>query len=516
MKRKALRILFILLILLGAQLFYNINTNVLENGVVFAQSVNQIDINNEKIYVDLINNQIYTGRKIEPKITIIDKTESEEKVLEQGEDKDYIVSYDNNINAGTATVTITGKGNYTGTRTVYFNIIKNVSYLKINVTSNYTYTGSAIKAAVKVYDGNKLLNLNKDYSLLYKNNTNKGTATVTITGMGNYKGSINKTFKIVTKSIKKLKINVTQKYTYSGKKRNATVKIYNGSKKLKVNKDYKLTYKNNVKTGKATVTIKGIGNFKDSVNKTYYILPKKASIKSVIMNRKNTQATITWKKDTQASGYAIYRATSKNGKYTKIKTIKKKSTTKYVAKNLSKKKTYYFKVRSYKTISGKRVYSQYYSNSKTNTGLIAKISLYSSSSTKNRNTNLKVASKAINGIILKPGQTFNWFKVVGKTSAKKGYKNATVFENHKAVQGMGGGICQVSTTLYQAAKKAGLKIVERHTHSLPVSYTRKGKDATVAYGAKNLRIKNNKKYAIKIVTSSSGGRTTCKIYRVNY
>lgn len=381
--------------------------------------------------------------------------------------------------------------------------------------SNQTYSGEEIKQNVVIKYNDIILVEDEDYIVTYSNNINVGTAKVTIQGIGNYTGTITKTFKITPKPIKNLKINVTSTYTYTGKARKASVKIYNNNK-LKENKDYTLTYKNTVKTGTATVTIKGKGNYNGTVKKTYKIVPKKVAIKSVIMNTKNTQATITWKKDDQASGYVIYRATSKDGKYTKIKNVANKNTTKYIVKNLNSKKTYYFKIRAYKIFGDKKGYSKYYSDAKTNTGLIAEVTLTSTSNSKNRNTNLNLASKTINGTVLNPGQSFNWFKVVGPATAAKGYKSAPVFVNKKHAYGLGGGVCQVSTTLYQAAKKANLKIVERHTHSLPVSYTTKGKDATVTYGVKNLIIKNNKDYAIKLVTSSNKNSTTCKIYKVNY
>ncbi|MCI9063978.1 MAG: hypothetical protein HFJ17_05200 [Clostridia bacterium] len=321
----------------------------------------------------------------------------------------------------------------------------------------------------------------------------------------------------VKKSIKNLKLIVdTSNHTYSGKERNASVKIYDNGIKLKENQDYTLSYKKNKNTGKARVTIKGINNYNGTIKKTYKIVPRKAKIKSVIMNTKNTEATITWNQDKQASGYVIFSATSKDGKYKKIKNVSDKKRTTYTVKKLNPKKTYYFKIRSYKMIDNKKAYSKEYSDAKTNTGLIAKVTLSSTSGSKNRNTNLKLASKAIKGTVLKPGQSFNWFKVVGEATAAKGYKSAPVFVNKKHAMGLGGGVCQVSTTLYQTAKKVNLKIVERHTHSLPVSYTTKGKDATVTYGVKNLIIKNNKKYAIKLVTSSEGKSTTCKIYKVNY
>lgn len=316
-------------------------------------------------------------------------------------------------------------------------------------------------------------------------------------------------------SIKKLKYKInTSVHTYTGGERKPYVKLYNKGKRLKENRDYTVTYKNNINTGKATIIVQGKGKYTGTIKKYFYIAPKKAIINSVMFNAKFTNATITWEKDSQASGYAIYMSESKDGEYTKIKNITSKKITTYTKKGLDSDKMYYFKIRSFRTINGKRVYSKKYSNPKSNTGLLAEVTLTSSSSGTNRNYNLSLASKKMNGTVLKPGETFNWFNVVGSASKAKGYKLAIIFENGKSVNGYGGGVCQVSTTLYQASLKAGLKIVERHTHSKPVSYTSSGKDATVAYGSKNLRIKNNKEYSIKLVTTSNKGSTTCKIYRI--
>ena len=401
---------------------------------------------------------------------------------------------------------------------VYANYIKtDIKNLEVDVnTSDHRYKAKERNASVKIYDGYKILQKGKDYILEYENNINVGTAKVIITGRNDYEGTITKYYRIIPQNIKNAEIKVnSENYTYSGKDRKAWVKIYYDGKRLTENKDYKLEYKNVVKTGKAQVTIKGINNFSGTVKKTYKIVPKKATIKEVIMNSKNTQATIKWKKDSQADGYVIYRATKKDGDYKKIKNVYDTDRTSYTVKKLNSDKTYYFKIRTYVMIDSKKAYSKKYSDYKPTMELLSKITLTSTSSSKNRNTNLKVASKAINGLLLKPGQTFNWFKVVGKATIEKGYKSATVFVDKKPVPGVGGGICQVSTTLYQAAKEAGLKMIERHTHSLPVTYTSAGKDATVAYGVKNLRIKNNKRYSIKIVTSSDKNKTTCKIYKIN-
>lgn len=391
----------------------------------------------------------------------------------------------------------------------------NINKATIGNIATQTYTGSEIKPAITVKYNGEVLKQNIDYGVLYKNNKNAGTATVTITGLNDYIGTVTKNFTIKTKSIKQLKCEVNSEYyTYSGKERNAWVKLYNGSTKLKEKTDYTLSYKNNINTGKATVTIKGKGNYSGTMSKNYYIMPKKAKITSVKMNSKSTQATIKWKEDPQASGYAIYMATSEDGEYKKIKQITTNKTTSYIKKGLKSNQVYYFKIKAFKEVNGRKRYSKKYSDPKSNAVLLAKVTLNSPNSGASRNYNLKLASAKINGLVLKPGQTFNWFNVVGAASKENGYKLATVFFNGKSVPGYGGGVCQVSTTLYQASKKIGLKILERHTHSLPVSYTSKGKDATVSYGSKNFRIKNNKKYSIKLITYSNGGKTTCEIYRI--
>lgn len=313
-----------------------------------------------------------------------------------------------------------------------------------------------------------------------------------------------------------MKINLSgTKYTYTGEARKPAIKVYDGKKKLKINKDYKLSYKHYVRIGEATVTIKGIGNYTGTVNRNYYIVPQKQKITKVSLNANFTKAKIEWKKDQRVTGYIIYMSESKNGKYKRIKTIKNKNTTSYVKKGLNKNKEYYFKILGYKNINSKKVcYSKVYSDPKTNMGLLAEIKLTSTSRSSNRNYNLGRASKKLNGTIIKPGQIFDWYRIVGQATKANGYKLAAILVNGKSEQGYGGGVCQVSTTLYQAAIKAKLKIVERHTHSAGITYTKLGKDATVSYPTRNLRIKNNKKYSIVLVTSANKNSTTCKIYKV--
>ncbi len=307
----------------------------------------------------------------------------------------------------------------------------------------------------------------------------------------------------------------TSNALYTGKKIKKSVAIYDGNVKLSEGIDYFIKYKNNVKTGRAKIKVIGKGKYKGTITRYFNIVPKKAKINDVIFSSNFKKATIEWEKDEQASGYVVYISKKKDGKYTRVKKIRKNTITEYTIKNLNPNKMYYFKVRSYKIIDGKIYYSTKYSKAKSNNGKIAKISLVSYSSGNNRNYNLKKACKLINGTILKPGESFNWFRVVGPASGARGYKKATVFRGKtKKALDYGGGVCQVSSTLYQAALKVGLKVLERHQHSQPVSYTKLGKDATVTYGVNNLRFKNNKNYSIKIVMYSKAGRTTCEMYRI--
>ncbi|NLU09554.1 MAG: hypothetical protein GXW90_01165 [Tepidanaerobacter acetatoxydans] len=110
---------------------------------------------------------------------------------------------------------------------------------------------------------------------------------------------------------------------------------------------------------------------------------------------------------------------------------------------------------------------------------------------KNRTENIRVASEMLNGCIISPGDIFSFNKVVGERTKDKGYKEAPVFINDEVIYDIGGGICQVSSTLYNLALLTDLEIVERMNHSLPVSYVPLGRDATVNYDTIDLKFKNN-------------------------
>ena len=129
----------------------------------------------------------------------------------------------------------------------------------------------------------------------------------------------------------------------------------------------------------------------------------------------------------------------------------------------------------------------------------------------NRNTNLKLACKAINGKLIRPGETFSYNQTLGERTEKKGYKPAGAYMAGKTVETVGGGICQVSSTLYYACLKADLEIVERTAHGYTVSYMPYGMDATVSWGSLDYKFRNNTDYPIRIEAWVSGGQVHVKL-----
>lgn len=135
-------------------------------------------------------------------------------------------------------------------------------------------------------------------------------------------------------------------------------------------------------------------------------------------------------------------------------------------------------------------------------------------STAARASNVELTARRVNGKILMPGETFSYDKTVGSRTVANGYREAGVYIGNKTEMGIGGGICQTSSTLYSAALYANLEIVSRTSHSLPVSYVPAGQDATIAEGYIDLLIKNNTEYPVKFVAEVSNRRLTCKILGV--
>ena len=129
-----------------------------------------------------------------------------------------------------------------------------------------------------------------------------------------------------------------------------------------------------------------------------------------------------------------------------------------------------------------------------------------------RSYNVSLAAQKINDIVLEPGDRFSYNDIVGPRTTARGFRVANVYVGNRVEPGVGGGICQVSSTLYNAVVYADLKIVSRTNHSLPVSYVPLGRDATVSYGSIDFIFENNTKYPVKIVAYATGGTNYVAVY----
>ena len=134
---------------------------------------------------------------------------------------------------------------------------------------------------------------------------------------------------------------------------------------------------------------------------------------------------------------------------------------------------------------------------------------------KERQNNIGITCNSINGKVVQPGETFSFCNTVGKATTAKGYEKADIYVDGKKKQGLGGGNCQVSTTLYNAVTEIEtLEVTERHQHSGHVPYIAEGKDAAVAYGSYDFKFVNNTGSAIKILMENSDSNITAKILRI--
>lgn len=295
------------------------------------------------------NNETYLettfkGKKVEPEVVI--------DGLVQG--KDYTVTYVNNEKPGEARAELTGIGNYKGSETLYFTIYGKLP--AADPIADQTYTGKELTPAI-VIPG---LKAGEDYYMYYEDNLYPGVATVTIYGTGYYKGTATIHFKIIKKTekfVSNVKLNRTS-YTYTGKTIRPSVTVTVNGKKIGASA-YKLYYKNNKNSGIGTVQVRGTGKY-SRINKTltFKILPPKTLLTG--LKKANRSFTASWKKNIQATGYQIqYAADSRFTKERKTVTVGKQSATRYKISGLKNKKIYYVRIRSYKRVGKKVLYSSW-------------------------------------------------------------------------------------------------------------------------------------------------------------
>ena len=146
--------------------------------------------------------------------------------------------------------------------------------------------------------------------------------------------------------------------------------------------------------------------------------------------------------------------------------------------------------------------------------LLASYSTTYSTKNVNRSTNISLASNKVNGTVVMPGEVFSYNKTVGERTSKAGFKEAAVYLGGEVTTGIGGGICQVSSTIYNSALLSNLEIVERHNHGFNPGYVPAGRDATVSWGGPDFKFKNTRNFPIRIICSGTGGKILVEIYGI--
>lgn len=310
------------------------------------------------------SSQTYTGDQImpEPVVRIGAVT------LTKG--VDYTVRWSNNVNVGQASVTITGTGRYAGSKTVSFKIIaKSITRCSVNKITAVSYNKKAHTPTVVVRDGKRILARNVDYTISYSHNTKIGTGIISVTGIGNYSGISKIKFAIVSAPITGLKFTAAStssvKLSWNKKSNITGYEVYtsNGRTRLARTKKKNITLKN-LKSGKPykykvrTYTVIG--------KKTYYGAFKTITVSTkpqapTITVRSSAKGTvrISWKRVSGATGYEIFAADAANGAYKKLAIIVKGNTVRYTNKKQKSGAGRYFRVRAYRAVDGKKVYSSY-------------------------------------------------------------------------------------------------------------------------------------------------------------
>ena len=226
-------------------------------------------------------------------------------------------------------------------------------------TANYTYNGSAKKPAAVVKYGSKTLKEGTDYTLTYASNVNAGTASVTVKGIGKYKGTKKSTFTISPVPMSAVTVSLPKtSYAYTGKSISPVVYAMLGSKVLTSGTDYKVSYSANTAIGTATVKITGKGNYTGTVSKTYKIVPAATTLKSVT-SAAAKKAAVKWNKNSNCDGYQIMYSTSSSFSSKSYKNIGSGTQVSTALTNLTSGRTYYVRIRAFKKVNGTKVYGAY-------------------------------------------------------------------------------------------------------------------------------------------------------------
>ena len=389
-----------------------------------------------------VSDQKYTGRALQPTVTVYNGS----LVVPSS---DYTVSYSNNTNIGTATVTVTAKssyysssGNYTGTGAGTFKIKYDISNCTFTI-GKCTYTGSAVTPELTIKANSKALTKGSDYSVAVSNNINAGQGKLTITGSGYYIVTVTKSFTIEPKSITLATATLVlpeEKYVYNGSSFTPDVTVADGTTALVKDKDYTLTYKTNKNPGYGYAVITGKGNYGSSQKLKFSIYPSTPKIKKIEQTAKNT-VKLSWKKGPSGLKYIIYRNGSKIGTTKKNATSYKDTKSKTNGKNYAyqivavpskassltseksaKKNCYYLKAPTIKAyVAGSRVLSASWSKNSKADGYQVQWSTSSKFSSKKTSTVKKGSSlsKTLGGLVV--GRTY-YFRVRAYKTVEEKYE----------------------------------------------------------------------------------------------
>ena len=299
------------------------------------------DLSDADITVDgFVDSFVYTGEAIEQQISV------SHGVKKLQPDTDYVVHYVNNTTVGTAVMTLTGTGNYTGQLQLSYAIYKVAaidSEVKVdNMSSVYSYTGEEIRPQPQLTRGGLDLIEGMDYDLQFENNIAAGVATLRIVGRENCPGVKEINFTIIKRSIHLTNAGSIGTQVYTGKDIEPGITVSDNGKALAMGVDYIVNYKMNREPGTGVAVIKGVGNYTSAREVRFDIRPGAVMTAGLSSSSKNS-VTITWSGTGVVTGYEIYRAGT-DGNYQRIA---RQKGTNYTDKNLTSGTAYYYKVRAY-------------------------------------------------------------------------------------------------------------------------------------------------------------------------
>lgn len=266
----------------------------------FAYAINAVSLNDGETIRVSVSDQVYAGTALTPTVVVTHHT-ADGRVLFLAEDADFTVEYSENLNVGTAKITVTGVegGNYKDARAATFRITS-AGGKNLSVTAepaSLTYTGAALEpTAVTVKDGDTILTKDTDYTLTYQAETGTldedgkplgaGSYDLIVRGLGNYAGDMGTASLVITPAALGTVTVAGDGLVYDGEAKEPAVTVTNGAgEELTQDTDYTVTYSNNLNAGTATVTVAGVGNYAGAKVRTFSVAPAELAITPTVTEK---------------------------------------------------------------------------------------------------------------------------------------------------------------------------------------------------------------------------------------